>query len=53
MDALVDHHRADFDLRTLHSALVDLGVLLVEERDEFGTIVSTITLRSEDEPGIQ
>ena len=52
VNILIDHHRADLDLCTLDSALVNLSILLVEERDEFGAVMAAIALGSEDESRI-
>ena len=48
--ALVDHERADVDELTLDSAILDLGVLLVEVRHELGAVVTAVALSGEDEP---
>ena len=49
-DELVNHERADDDLLPFQSALFNQFILLVKKCDKFGPIVTTIALRSKNEP---
>ncbi len=49
LDLLVDHQGAHVDLLTLDLALLDELILLVEERHEAWTVMSTVALGRENE----
>ena len=48
--SLIDHKCANGNFLAFDFTLVDLSVLLVEVCDKFGTIVSSVALRSKDKP---